>query len=86
MSKFLASVGPVGKILQFGPNLDQDYKTLYLMIICKDFSNLVILVWWGTIDWQKSIPYPLSNNNNNKKHTLGQFVQKLCNFVACDPL
>ena len=44
MSKFLASVGPVGKILQFGPNLDQDYKTLYLMIICKDFSNLVILV------------------------------------------
>ena len=28
---------PVGKTLQFGPNLDQNYKTLYLMILCKDF-------------------------------------------------
>ena len=44
MSKFLASAGPVGKTLQFGPNLDQDYKTLHLMIIFKDVLNLIILV------------------------------------------
>ena len=44
MSKFLASAGPIGKTLQFGPNLDQDYKTLYPMIIRNDFFNLIILV------------------------------------------
>ena len=28
---------PAGKTLQFGPNLDQDYKALYLIILLKDF-------------------------------------------------
>ena len=28
---------PVGKSLLFGPNLDQIYKTFYLMIFCKAF-------------------------------------------------
>ena len=32
---------PVGEALQFGRNLDQNYKTLYLMILCKDFLNLM---------------------------------------------
>ena len=50
MSKFLADAGPVGKTLQFGLSLDQDYKTLYLVIICKDFFNLIVLVCWDTID------------------------------------
>ena len=38
MSKFLASAGVLlfpGEILQSGPNLDQDYTTLNLMILCK---------------------------------------------------
>ena len=56
MNKFLASAGPVGKTLQFGPSSDQDSKTLYPMIIYKDFfkfNHLIILVRWGTIDSQK---------------------------------
>ena len=43
MNQFLASAGillipyPVVKAMQFGPNSDQNYKTLYIMILCKDF-------------------------------------------------
>ena len=42
MRKFLASAdslfpNPPGKTSQFGPSLDQTYKTLYLMILCKAF-------------------------------------------------
>ena len=35
---------PVEKTLQFGPSLDQNCKALYLMILCKVFLNLSILV------------------------------------------
>ena len=72
MSKYLASAGPVGKTLQFGPNLDQNYKTLYLMIICKDFFNLIILVQWGTLDWQKSIPTSFQTKKKQKKKNIHQ--------------
>ena len=34
---------PVEKTLQFGPNLDQNYKTLYLMILCKAFNLSILL-------------------------------------------
>ena len=44
---------PVSKTLQFGPNLDQNYKTLRILILFKDFFNLNFLVWWGTADWEK---------------------------------
>ena len=43
MSKYLASAGfclilcRSTETLQYGPNSDQNYKTLYLMILCKDF-------------------------------------------------
>ena len=43
MSQFLASAGlllipcPVVRAMQFGPNSDQNYKTLDLMILRKDF-------------------------------------------------
>lgn len=30
---------PVEKNVQVGPNLDQDYKTLYLMILSKNFQS-----------------------------------------------
>ena len=35
---------PVGKTMQFGPYLNQNYKTLPILILCKDFFNFKFLV------------------------------------------
>ena len=49
-TKFLGSAGLLlivctnRETLQFGPNLDQNYKTLHILILCKDFLNSNLLV------------------------------------------
>ena len=50
VGNFSLFIVPLGKTLQFGPNLDQNYQTLYLMFLSKDFFNLNISV---TAEWQK---------------------------------
>ena len=72
---------PVEKNVQFSPNLDQNYKTLYFLILRKDFFKFKHLSMMG----QNKLT-EVTIVNFPKKTASGQFVQNLCSLVFSDPL